>query len=392
MIYFHAPMHLSIRKELPRLSTVVVKIGSRILTAPGHEKRVAGLVGDLGVLHASGLRVIVVSSGAIAHGMETLALKKRPSAIPLQQACAAVGQYRLMRRYEDFFAASGIRIGQVLLTWDDLRSKKRYFNLRNTLFQLLDLDAIPIVNENDSVGVEEIRFGNNDILGAQIALLAQADLFVNLTDVGGLYDRNPHTDTSARHIPVVASMSTFIRKMADDRMKEISVGGMATKLKAAEIVSRAGIYALIGDGFDQSLRDVLSKPRSATLFLPQRRRMSSRHRWIAFTGQSCGKLIIDEGARAAVVKRGKSLLPAGIRSVTGAFKAGDTVDIDTQNGKTIARGMANYSADEIRIIQSCKTSEIASRLGEKPFDEVIHRNNMVVLVSLPSPSAAPSAD
>lgn len=374
-------MHLPIRKELPRLLTVVVKIGSRILTAPGHEKRVSNLIKDLTALHASGCRVILVSSGAIAYGMEALKLKKRPSSIPLQQACAAIGQHRLMQRYEHFFSTAGILIGQVLLTWDDLRCKKRYLNLRNTLFRLLDLKAVPIVNENDSVGVEEIRFGNNDMLGAQIALLAQADLFVNLTDVGGLYDRNPHTETAARHIPVVASMSASLRKMADDRKKEFSVGGMTTKLKAAEIVTRAGIYALIGDGFDHSFREALSKPQSATLFLPQQRKMSSRHRWIAFTGQSSGSLIIDDGARTAVVKLGKSLLPAGVRSVTGTFKAGDTVDIDSPDGKTIARGMVNYGADEIRAIRNCKSSEIAARLGGKPFDEVIHRDNLVVLVS-----------
>jgi glutamate 5-kinase len=372
-------MYLPIRKELPRLSTIVVKVGSRILTASGHEKRVSGLVKDLVALHTGGSRIILVSSGAIAHGMEALGLKKRPSSIPLQQACASIGQNRLMQLYERFFSGCGVLIGQVLLTWDDLRNKKRYLNLRNTFFQLLDRKAIPIVNENDSVGVEEIQFGNNDMLGAQIALLTHADVFVNLTDVGGLYDRNPHADTSARHIPVVTSMSTSLRKMAQDGKKEISVGGMTTKLKAAEIVTRAGIHALIGDGFDQSLRDVLSKTRSATLFLPLPRKMSSRHRWIAFTGQSKGAIMIDGGAGDALVKLGKSLLPAGIRGVTGSFKAGDTVEIDNVNGETIARGLANYSAEEIRIIQNCKSSEIVTRLGSKRFDEVVHRDNLVIL-------------
>ena len=372
-------MHLPIRKELPRLSTIIVKLGSRILTAEGYETRIFALANDLISLHASGMRVIIVSSGAIAHGMETLKLKKRPSSIPLQQACASVGQHRLMQRYQHFFSHSGISIGQVLLSWDDLRSKKRYLNLRNTLFQLFDLKAIPIVNENDSVGTEEIRFGNNDMLGAQIALLAHADLFVNLTDVGGLYDRNPHHDRSARHIPVVSSISASLRSMVDDSDKEISVGGMATKLKAAEIVTRAGIFALIGDGFSQSLGDVLSNPRSATLFLPQQRKMSARHRWIAFTGQSSGTITIDDGAGNAVVKHGKSLLSAGIQSVTGTFKSGDMVDITTMKGETVARGIVNYNADEIRIIRNCKSTEIAARLGSKPFDEVIHRDNLVVL-------------
>ncbi len=372
-------MPLRIRKELPELLTIVVKIGSRILTAEGYEKRMFRLAEDVVSLYKSGIRIIIVSSGAIAHGMEVLGREKRPSSVPLQQACAAIGQHRLMLQYERIFDAFGIRIGQVLLTWDDLRSKKRYLNLRNTLFELLDLKVIPIVNENDSVGTEEIRFGNNDMLGAQIALLCQADLFVNLTDVAGLYDRNPHNDKTASHIPVVSSISASLRGMAGESDKEISVGGMITKLKAAEIVTRAGIYALIGDGFSKSLGDVLSDPCCATLFMPHHRKMSSRHRWIAFTGQSSGSLIIDEGAETAVVKRGKSLLPAGIISVEGNFKAGDMVDVNSKKGQVVARGIVNYNADEIRLICNCKSSEIAKKLGGKPFDEVIHRNNMAVI-------------
>ena len=372
-------MQIPVRKEIPRVSTLVVKIGSRILTTAGHEKRIARLAEDITLLHGAGIRIVIVSSGAIAHGMEALHLEKRPSIIPLQQACASIGQHRLMHRYEHFFAQHGITIGQVLLTWDDLRSKKRYLNLRNTLFQLLGQHCIPVVNENDSVGVEEIQFGNNDMLGAQIALLTHADLFVNLTDVGGLYDRNPHGDASARHIPVVTAMSATIKKMAADTRKEISVGGMATKLKAVEIVTRAGISALIGDGFDQRLCDVLTTPEAATLFLPEPRKMSSRHRWIAFTGHSSGELTIDDGAGTALLKGGKSLLPAGVREVSGNFKNGDTVTIRTIGGETIARGLVNYSSDEINLIKSCKSSEISARLGVKRFDEVIHRDNLVLL-------------
>ncbi len=372
-------MHIPVRKEIPPLTTVVVKIGSRILTADGHKNRLARLAEDITALHGAGIRIVLVSSGAIAHGMEALKLSKRPSIIPLQQACASVGQHRLMNRYERVFSRHDINIGQVLLTWDDLRSKKRYLNLRNTLFQLLDQNCIPVVNENDSVGVEEIQFGNNDMLGAQTALLTHADLFINLTDVGGLYDRNPHIDTSAKHIPVVTSMSAAVKKMAADTRKEISVGGMATKLKAVEIVTRAGISALIGDGFDQRLSDVLSKPQAATLFLPEPRKMSSRHRWIAFTGQCAGNLTIDEGAGTALLKGGKSLLAAGIREVSGTFKPGDTVSISIRGGETIGRGLVNYSSEELQLIKQCKSSEIVAKLGAKRFDEVIHRDNLVLL-------------
>jgi len=373
-------MHtLTFRKELPALSTIVVKIGSRILTAAGSDVRIPRLIRDIIAIHTSGIRVIVVSSGAIATGMQALSLETRPESIPMQQACASIGQHRLMQMYEGHFSKANIRIGQVLLTWDDLRSKKRYLNLRNTLFQLIGCNAIPIVNENDSVGIEEIQFGNNDMLGAQVALLVNADLFINLTDVDGLFDRNPQTDSNAVHIPLVTSMSSSLRKFADDKKKEISVGGMSTKLKAAEIISRAGIHSLIGNGFSQPLSEVVANPAAATLFIPHPKKMSSRHRWIAFTGQSNGEVVIDEGASTALVKKGKSLLPAGIHSVKGTFKQGDMVEIRTQKGDIIARGLVNYSETEIRSIMNCRSSEIATRLGDKRFDEVIHRDNLVIL-------------
>jgi len=367
------------RKEIPQVKTIVVKTGSRILTANGHEQRVKRLAEDLVTLQKAGLRTILVSSGAIAHGMRALGLTKRPATIPLQQACASIGQNKLMQMYEKYFASHGVIIGQVLLTWDDLRSKKRYLNLRNTFFQLLDCGAIPIVNENDSVGVEEIRFGNNDVLAAQVALLTQADLFVNLTDVGGLYDKNPHADKSAKHIPVVTEFSSSVHKLASEKKSEISVGGMSTKLKAAEMVTRAGIFALVGDGFDKRLTDLLISEDSATLFLPQKHKMSSKHRWIAFSGQSSGSLIIDDGAQRAIKNLGKSLLPAGVKGIRGSFKSGDMVDISTLDGKTLAKGLVNYSADEILKIKGMKSTEIKNILGKKEFDEVVHRDNMVLL-------------
>ena len=372
-------MSILIRKEIPELKTLVIKIGSRILTVDGHARRMNRLSEDIATLHTSGVRIIIVSSGAIAHGMEALQCEKRPASIPLQQACASIGQHRLMHRYEHFFSRRHIPIGQVLITWDDLRSKKRYLNLRNTLFQLLDRRCIPVVNENDSVGVEEIQFGNNDMLGAQVALLAHADLFVNLTDVGGLFSGNPHTDSDVKHIPVVTAMSSVVRKMASDTKREISVGGMATKLKAVEMVTRAGIFGLIGDGFTHRLSEVLTTSTIATLFLPDAKKMSSRHRWIAFTGQSTGELFIDDGAETALLKRGKSLLPAGVRTVTGTFRHGDTVAIKTLAGTLIARGLVNYSSDEMQLIKSCKSTEISTKLGVKRFDEVVHRDNLVVL-------------
>jgi glutamate 5-kinase len=370
------------RNEITETSTIVVKVGSRILTSQENVpnlKRVRGLVDAIAALLGSGRRVLLVSSGAIAHGMLALRLKKRPSTIPEKQACASIGQIRLMDMYEPLFSRHNIPIGQVLLTWDDLRDKKRYLNLRNTLFQLFDLGAVPIINENDSVGVEEIRFGENDTLAAQISMLVQADLFVNLTDINGLYDANPSVNKDARQIPVVESITAAVHRLATENKNEISVGGMITKLRAAEMVTKAGIVALIGDGFHRTLSDVLVDPGAGTVFLPNRKKMPARHRWIAFAGQPCGTIVIDEGAARAVSEKGKSLLPAGIKKVTGSFKAGDMVAIQNEKKQTIGRGLVNYSSEEAEKIAGCRTTDIEQLLGQKTFDEVIHRDNLVVL-------------
>jgi glutamate 5-kinase len=371
-----------LRQEIAHSATIVVKVGSRILASPEdvpQSGRVRSLVDSIATLIHSGKRVLLVSSGAIAHGMQTLRFKKRPSTIPMQQACASIGQIRLMNRYEACFAKHRIPIGQVLLTWDDLRDKKRYLNLRNTLFTLIDCGAVPIINENDSVGVEEIRFGENDTLAAQISLLVQADLFVNLTDINGLYDADPSATAGARHIPLVENITDAVRGFASGKTGELSVGGMATKLRAADIVTKAGVFALVGDGYQHTLIEALSDPGLGTLFLPNVRKMSSRHRWIAFTGQPGGALIIDDGAARAVVKNGKSLLPAGVRKVSGSFKVGDMVDIQNEKKQVVARGLANYSSDDAQKIAGCKTVDIAQQIGQKTFDEIVHRDNLVVL-------------
>jgi glutamate 5-kinase len=377
------PSLKSFRTEALSARTLVIKVGSRILTAEDsttpHVKRVRSLVDGIAALRQSGRRVLLVSSGAIAHGMKSMGLSKRPATIPAKQACASIGQIRLMNMYESCFSKHGILIGQVLITWDDLRDKKRYLNLRNTLFQLFDLNAVPIINENDSVGIEEIRFGENDTLAAQLSLLVEADLFVNLTDINGLYDADPKTEKNARQIPLVAQFSPALHKLASENKNEVSVGGMSTKLKAAEMVTRAGLHALIGDGFHRSLLDVLSDPSAGTIFLPSEKKIPSRHRWIAFTGRPSGSIIVDQGAATAITEKGKSLLPAGVKSITGTFKVGDMVDIQSDRSMTIGRGLVNYSSGDAIRIAGCKTSDIASRLGSKTFDELIHRDNLVVL-------------
>jgi glutamate 5-kinase len=369
------------RSPLNSVKTIVVKVGSRILSSPesgAPGQRVENLVADLAALRGAGLRVLLVTSGAIARGVEALNLPSRPKSIPLKQACASVGQIRLMHMYESLFARHGISAGQVLLTRDDVRDKKRYLNLRNTLFQLFECGAIPIINENDSVGIDEIRFGDNDTLGAQLALLIAADLFVILTDLPGLFDGNPRK-VKANHIPLVERITPEIHAYADEKGNSVGVGGMVTKLKAAEIVTRAGHYALIGDGYNERLLTVLQSSMASTLFLPSASKMSSRHRWIAFSGKTRGSLTVDAGARKAITKKGTSLLPAGIKKVTGAFSTGDMVDIKDESGDIFARGIAGYPAQAVEKIMGCRTSEIESKLGQKPFDEVVHRDNMVII-------------
>jgi len=369
------------RPELSASRMLVVKAGSKIVTPADTASagRIRLLVDDIVDIVKTGRRVVVVSSGAIAHGMRALRLSRRPATIPLKQACAAIGQARLMHVYNEQFSRHGVFAGQVLLTWDDLRDKKRYLNLRNTLFQLLTSGAVPIINENDSLGVEEIRFGDNDTLGAQIAMLVNADVYVMLTDVNGLYDKNPAEHADARHIPVVERITGLLHAAAAGQGSEISVGGMKTKLAAAEIVTRAGIPALIGNGCADRLLDIMRRPEAATYFSPSDKRMTARDRWIAFAGKPRGSIIIDKGACAAIVEKGKSLLPAGVQRTAGSFAAGDAVEVQSEDLRPIARGLANYSSEEVDRIRGCRTSEIAALLGSKTFDEVIHRDNMVVL-------------
>lgn len=371
-----------VRPELPHLNTVVIKVGSRIVTADhasSYRTRMRGLADGIMALRNQGTRVLLVSSGAIAHGMDGLGLQNRPRTLPMQQACASVGQSRLMDAYARLFQRRNQVVGQVLLTWDDLRDKQRYLNLRNTLFQLLDAGVLPVVNENDSVGVDEINFGDNDTLGAQVSLLVGAELYVMLTDVDGLYEENPSRNSHAEHIARVEKLTPHIHDLARGSVSGIGVGGMTTKLKAADMVTRAGIWALIGDGRRGKLDRLLGNDGAGTLFVPARRRMSTHRRWIAFTRSSAGTLVVDAGAARAITQKGKSLLPAGIRRHEGRFAVGDMVTIVDEQGGVLAHGLINYSSDEVGRIQGHRTSSIEQQLGYKRFDEVIHRDNMAIL-------------
>jgi glutamate 5-kinase len=362
---------------------VVVKVGSGVLSRGGiclHRPTIAALASDLAGLRARGLEVILVSSGAILAGMEALALAERPRDLPLKQAAAAVGQSHLMRAYEEAFRPCGLRVAQILLTQEDLRHRGRYLNARNTFFTLLRLRIVPIVNENDTVAVQEIQFGDNDTLSALVAILAEADLLVILTDTEGLFTADPRRDLSARLIPVVRPQDAVMSFCAEEAGSVASIGGMSSKVMAARRAGTAGIPTVVACGREEGvLEAILAAAEVGTFFVPSRSRMQSRKGWLAFASQARGGIVVDGGARQALVDGGKSLLPSGIRLTRRSFRAGDVVSLLDPEDREFARGLANYSRDEVEKIKGLKSHEIAAVLGHKPYDEVVHRDNLVIL-------------
>jgi len=371
------------RRALPKVKRLVVKVGSGLISAPGRgllPDRIGALADELAALAKDGREVVVVSSGAIASGMARLGLTQRPRSIPEKQAAAAVGQSALMWHYEQAFARHGIRVAQVLVTQEDISARPRYLNARNTLQVLLRFRVVPVVNENDTVAVEEIKVGDNDNLAALVAALIDADLLVILTDVDGLYTGDPRVDPEARRLETVDAVTEEIERLVWDADGQVSVGGMSTKLEAARKVTSSGIPMVIASGrVPGTLRRVLRGEPLGTYFVPRGDRLAGRKRWIAFAVPPQGRLTVDAGARSALVERGKSLLPSGVVEVEGEFHAGEVVSLSAADGKEFARGLTNYDAAELRKIQGAKTKDLEERLGYKSFDEVIHRDNLVLL-------------
>jgi glutamate 5-kinase len=360
---------------------VVVKIGSNVLTRDQglNLPVIASISHEICQLIAAGRQVILVSSGAMAAGMRKLRLTKRPAAIPSRQAIAAVGQAGLILAYEKAFARDGKQVAQILLTAEDMTSRKRYLNARNTLNTLLEWGVVPIINENDTVMVEEIKFGDNDNLAAVIALLMDSDLLINLTDIDGLYNKDPRVFADAELLPEVETIGKPIERYASDIPGALGTGGMLTKIKAARKVTAAGIPMVIANGTRPDiLRRLFSGPTPGTFFVPREERLSSRKCWLAFSLKPKGTVTIDDGATKAIKGRGKSLLPSGIVHVIGEFSVGDPVQVIDAEGTILGNGLVNYAASDIRKIKGLKTGQIEGCLGEKPYDEVIHRDNLVL--------------
>jgi glutamate 5-kinase len=369
-----------------RARRIVVKVGTGVLSKGDvalHQPTMAALARELSELRAGGREVVLVSSGAILAGMAALGFERRPQQIPLKQAAAAVGQSHLMRAYEEAFQPHGQRVAQILLTREDLRHRERYLNARNTLFALLRLDVIPVINENDTVAVDEIKFGDNDTLSALVAHLAEADLLVMLTDTDGVYTADPRHHPEATLIPIV---STDVRGAfcSDEGVSPTGAGGMGSKIKAARQAAQAGVPTVVANGFVQGiLGRTLAGDEVGTLFLPRALPMRSRQRWLAFASAPRGVIAVDAGAREALLRRGKSLLPSGVRGTRGHFKAGDPVSITGPDRVEFARGLSNYGRDEVERIKGLRSGEIEGVLGSKPFDEVVHRDNLVLLEQEP---------
>ena len=364
---------------------VIVKVGSNVLTEDSGLALnvVRSISRQICRLIDRGLEVILVTSGAMSAGLRKIGLSKRPDEIPKRQAVSAVGQASLIMEYENAFERYGNKVAQILLTSDDLNNRKRYLNARNTLYTLLSWQVVPIINENDTVAIESIKFGDNDNLAAMIALLMDADILIILSDIDGLYAKDPRSNPDAELIPTVTAFNKSLEKIAGDIPGSLGTGGMLSKIKAAKKVTAAGVPMVIANG---NVPDILEKlfdgGTYGTFFVPQAERLPSRKCWIGYSLKPEGVIVIDHGAATAVLKRGKSLLSSGIVGVEGDFGIGAPVEFKTAEGDVLGTGLVNYSAADIRKIMGLQSRQIQDRLGEKPYDEVIHRDNLVITTEL----------
>ncbi|MBI4410926.1 MAG: glutamate 5-kinase [Deltaproteobacteria bacterium] len=370
------------QRIIKQTKRLVLKIGSSVLTVDGGVR--PGIVRDIArqvaLLKKKGIEVVLVSSGAIACGMGILKLKKRPREIPQKQAVAAIGQPVLVRHYSQAFQKAGLHVAQILLTRDDLKDRHRFLTAKHAFQELFRAGVVPVVNENDSVAVEEIQVGDNDQLSALVSHLVDADLLLILTDIDGFYDKDPRRSKGACRIGLVENVDEDAFKLAEGTQNEKSTGGMTTKLKAAYQAAFYGVPTWVVGGNDPKIiSKVMAGEDVGTLFLPRSETLSSRKYWIGYTLKATGQIVVDEGAVMALRDKKKSLLPSGIVGVKGDFDIGDAVEILTPDQKLIARGLTAYSSREIEKIKGRKSTEIEKILGYKYYDEVVNRDDLVIL-------------
>ncbi len=364
---------------------MVLKVGSGVLTRRSglNLNLIDDLAADICQLRRRGIEVILVSSGAIAAGLRKIGLNRRPAAVSQMQALAAMGQSRLIMAYEEAFARYGEKVAQVLLTRDDLTHRRRYLNARNTLLTLLAWKVTPIINENDTVSADEIKFGDNDNLSAMVVSLAGAELLVNLTNIDGLYDQDPRQHPEARRIEVVDRVDRRIQQYASTIPGFLGTGGMASKIAAARKAALGGVPTVVANGLaPEVIRDIFAGKSVGTLFLPEATHLSRKKQWIAFTKATKGTLVVDAGARRALCENGKSLLPSGIRQVAGRFAVGNAVTVEGENGERLGIGLVNYGSEALKKIAGAKSHQIEALLGYRHDDEAIHRDNFVPAAEL----------
>ena len=373
---------LSNRSDLKKSKRWVVKIGSALLTANGvklDQEAIAGWAAQMAWLRQQGVEVVLVSSGAVAAGMSRLGLTERPSTIHELQAAAAVGQMGLVQTYEASFQKHGLHTAQVLLTHDDLSDRKRYLNARSTLLALLDMGVIPVVNENDTVVTDEIRFGDNDTLAALVANLVEAEVLTILTDQQGMYERDPRKDPEAPLIEEAFASDERLEEMATGGGSGLGRGGMITKVKSAQLAARSGAFTVIAGGHQAAvLERVFSGESLGTFLKPEQDPLTARKQWLAGHLQMRGELVLDTGAVKVLRSSGSSLLSVGVVAARGQFRRGEMVSCLSQDGEKIGCGLINYGADEVAKIKGQPSSKIEFILGYIEDDELIHRDNMVV--------------
>jgi glutamate 5-kinase len=374
-----------LRQEIATAAhTVVVKVGTRVLTQDNgtlDHDRIAQLAEELSKLKDSGRNVVLVSSGAVGAGLSQLGLKSRPADLAKLQAVAAVGQTKLIEAYDRVFKKHGRHAAQVLLTAKDLDDRVGYLNVRNTLHSLLEFGAVPIINENDTVAVDELMttFGDNDRLSAMVTNLLCAPLLVILSDVPGLYDGDP-ADAGSKLVSTVTKLDDSVYAYVRDKATGLSKGGMASKLNAARMVTMAGENVIVASGrLPNPLAQIMAGEEIGTLFLANGKSINSWKRWLGFSAQPRGRLVLDAGACRAIVEQGRSLLAIGIAAAEGEFGKGDVVSLFSQEGKEVARGLTNYNSADMQRIKGLKSDKIAETLGHRPYEEAIHRNNLAVM-------------
>lgn len=363
-----------------KIKRIVIKVGTSTVThATGkiNISKIEALTREISNLVNQGLEVMLVSSGAVGAGIGKLGWQHYPKYLPDKQAAASIGQGVLLHMYEKLFSEYGIIVGQILLTSEDFSYRKRYLNARNTMFALLRYGIVPIINENDTIAVEEIKFGDNDTLSAKVAALVDADLLILLSDIDGLYDCNPNNNPEAKLITYVDKITPEIENYAEGAGSKYAVGGMSTKLQAAKIAMYSGVSMVIANGNDpRIIHDIIKSKAICTYFDSKESKLEAKKSWLSFGSHSLGKIIVDLCATEKIVSHGKSLLAVGIKDVSGSFEIGDVVSLVSEEGKEFARGISNYSFEAISKIKGKPSNEIDKILGYKDYDEVIHRDNL----------------